>query len=145
MKPIDIVKNEQGTVLFVTIVVLVVLTLISLFTMGASTVEIRGSGQKKFYDSAFNVANGGIDYVLGLNPFGGIDWGSDTWNFQNPDGSPFTFSGTVAYLGQTPPPVGSGFGLRGFKAHHYVIDSTGQDAANIIQSRVQAWGYRIGF
>jgi len=140
-----IINNERGTVLFVSILILLILTIIGLCSLGASTVEVKVSGQKKFYDVAFNAANGAIDYVIGLNPFGSMDWTNTMYNFDSTGISGVQFSGTVNYLGDTPPPVGSGTGLKVFKAHHYRIDSTGADATSVAQASIQTWGYRIGF
>jgi len=41
--------------------------------------------------------------------------------------------------------VGSGTGLRGFRAHYHRIDSAGNDAGDNASAAVQAEGYRIGF
>lgn len=144
MKPFRIIHNEEGTVLFISILILLMLTVIGFYAMGSTTIEVKISGHKRFYDEAFNAANGGIDYVLGVNPFISIDWTNNNWSFQSPENTDVNFSGTVTYLGATPPPVGSGTGLRAFKAHHYKIDSTGTDPSNIATTRVQVWGYRIG-
>jgi hypothetical protein len=152
MKPFETLKDQKGAVLIIAVVILLILSIIGIYAVGSSTIEIKISGQKKFYDEAFNDAEGGVDYVRGLNPFGGIDSGNgpdNPVNYTPPSGSDFNFSVDVSYLGNSPPPIGSGTGQRvGFHAHYHLIDSTGRDAP-LAQSNasvnLQTEGYRIGF
>ncbi|MBW2040081.1 MAG: pilus assembly PilX N-terminal domain-containing protein [Deltaproteobacteria bacterium] len=145
MRLFGIIEDEKGTVMIISIVMLLILSIIGIYAMASSTIESKISGQKKFYDVAFNAADGGLDYVRAVNPFGTIDWTNDTWNFSNPEDTDIQFSGTVTYLGSTPPPVGSGCGVKGFRAHYYRVNSIGTDSGNIARSSVEEGGYRIGF
>jgi hypothetical protein len=152
MKPFETLKDQKGAVLVIAVVILLILSIIGIYAVGSSTIEIKISGQKKFYDEAFNDAEGGVDYVRGLNPFGGIDSGNgpdNPVNYTSPSGSDFNFNVDVSYLGNSPPPVGSGTGQRiGFRAHYHLIDSTGTDAPLVSSNasvNLQTEGYRIGF
>jgi hypothetical protein len=151
MKPYEMIKDQTGAVLVIAAIMLLVLSVIGIYAMGSSIIETKISGQKKFYDAAFNDADGGVAYVRVLNPFGGI-------TSANPPSNPVTYNAPtadyhftvgVSYLGNSPPPVGSGTGQRaGFRAHHHLIVSTGRDApqaASNASATLEMEGYRIGF
>lgn len=144
-------NNQKGAVFVIAVVMLLILSIIGIYAVGSSTIEIKISGQKKFYDTAFNNADGGLDYVRGLNPFGNINSDNDTDNpvTYNSPSSSYNFTVDVSYLGNSPPPVGSGTGQRvGFQAHYHLIDSTGTDAPVAVSNasvNLQSEGYRIGF
>jgi hypothetical protein len=152
MRPSETLKDQKGAVLVIAVVILLILSIIGVYAMGSSTIEIKISAQKKLYDMAFNDAEGGADYVRGLNPFGGIDSDNDPdnpVNYSPPSGSDFNFDVDVSYLGNSPPPIGSGTGQRvGFQAHYHLIDSTGRDAPLALSNasvNLETEGYRIGF
>jgi hypothetical protein len=145
MKPL---KNQKGAVLVIAIVMLLILSIIGIYAMGSSIIEVKISGQKKFYDAAFNDADGGVKYVQALNPFGGVTSENSPQPYNSPNAN-FNFTTNVYYLGNSPPPVGSGTGYRaGFKAHYHRIASTGRDAQLAISTtsvNLEVEGYRIGF
>jgi hypothetical protein len=151
MKPSGLLRDQTGAVLVIAVVMLLILSIIGIYAMGSSTIEIKISGQKKFYDAAFNAADGGVDYVRGLNPFGGINSDNDPDNpvTYNSPSSSYNFTVDVSYLGNSPPPTGSGTGQRvGFQAHYHLIDSIGTDTLVALSNasvNLQAEGYRIGF
>jgi hypothetical protein len=149
MKPSGTLKDQKGAVLIIAVVMLLILSIIGIYAVGSSTIEIKISGQKKFYDAAFNAADAGIDYVRADNPFGTIDSANPSDPFDSSSCTDINFSGTVSYLGNSPPPTGSGTGQRvGFQAHYHLIDSTGTDAPVALSNarvNLQAEGYRIGF
>lgn len=63
-----ILKNEQGSVLVLAMVVLVVLTIIGIAATRTSTTELRIAGNEKFYKEAFYSADAGISYMLATAP-----------------------------------------------------------------------------
>jgi hypothetical protein len=146
-----LLKNQKGAVLVIAIIMLLILSIVGIYAMGSSILEVKISGQKKFYDAAFNDADGGVRYVQALNPFGGItsDNGPDNPVAYNSPNSDFNFTTNVSYLGNSPPPAGSGTGQRaGFKAHYHRVVSTGRDAPVALTTssvQLEAEGYRIGF
>lgn len=149
MKPYGTIKDQTGAVLVIAAVMLLILSIIGIYAMGSSVIETKISGQKKFYDTAFNAAEAGIDYVRTDNPFGTIDSANPSENFDSSSCDNLNFSGTVSYLGNSPPPVGSGTGHRvGFRAHYHLIDSIGTDAPVALSNasvNLETEGYRIGF
>ena len=123
MKPAILPLNQRGAVLFIAIIMLLSLSIIGVYA-----------------------ADAGIAFALTTVTFGNID-------SVNPAEEDIDTSATglhissldVYYLCNTPPPVGSGTGLRGFRAHYHRIDSAGNDPGNNASTAVQAEGYRIGF
>jgi hypothetical protein len=151
MRSYQAITDQQGAVMVIAVVMLLILSVIGIYAVGSSTVEIKIAAQKRFYDTAFNDADGGIDYIRTLNPFGGIDLSNPpsnpvTYNAPNSD---FNFTVNVSYLGSSLPKVGSGTGQRaGFKQHYHLIESTGRDAPIALrnaQVELELEGYRIGF
>jgi hypothetical protein len=149
MKPFGTLNNQKGAVLVIAVVMLLILSIIGIYAMGSSIIEVKISGQKKFYDAAFNAADAGLDYVRADNPFGTIDSTNPSQTFDSSSCTDLNFSGTVSYLGNSPPPIGSGTGQRvGFQAHYHLIDSTGRDAPVALSNAsvtLELEGYRIGF
>ena len=61
-------KNEQGSVLVLAMVMLVVLTIIGIAATRTSTTELRIAGNERFYKEAFYRADSGISNVLASAP-----------------------------------------------------------------------------
>jgi hypothetical protein len=138
--------DQRGAVLFVAIVILLILSIIGIYAVGSSTVEIKISAQKRFYDEAFNVADAGLAFALTEVTFGNIDSVNPAVEDIDTSATGLDISSLdVYYLGDSPPPIGSGTGLRGFRAHYHRIDSDGNDSGGNASTTVQAKGYRIGF
>ena len=146
-----LLNNQKGAVLVIAIIMLLILSIVGIYAMGSSIIEVKISGQKKYYDAAFNDADGGVRYVQAINPFGNIiaTNGPDTPVAYNSPTADFNFTTGVSYLGNSPPPIGSGTGQRaGFKAHYHRIVSVGRDAPVALSTssvNIEAEGYRIGF
>ena len=138
--------NQRGAVLFIAIIMLLILSVIGIYAVGSSTVEIKVSAQKRFYDEAFNAADAGLAFALTTVTFGNIDSVNPAVEGIDTSATGLDISSLdVYYLGNSPPPIGSGTGLRGFRAHYHRIDSDGNDSGGNASSTVQAEGYRIGF
>jgi type IV pilus assembly protein PilX len=144
-----LLRDQRGAVLVIAIVMLLILSVIGIYAMGSSIIEVKISGQKKFYDAAFNDADGGVQFVRASNQFGTMASGSADITYSAPSNTGFNFTATLSYLGNSPPPVGTGTGQRaGFKAHYHRIQSTGRDTPFAISNSsvaLEVEGYRIGF
>ena len=139
-------RDQRGAVLFIAIIMLLILSIIGIYAVGSSTVEIKVSAQKRFYDEAFNAADAGLAFALTTVTFGNIDSVNPAVEDIDTSATGLNISSLdVYYLGNSPPPVGSGTGLRGFRAHYHRIDSDGNDPGGNASAAVQAEGYRIGF
>jgi type IV pilus assembly protein PilX len=149
MKAYITIKDQKGTVLVIAIIMLLILSIIGIYAMGSSTIEVKIAGQKKFYDASLNDADGGVHYVRALNPFATITAGPANPVPYNAPNSNFNFTVNVSCLGNSPPPVGSGNGYReGFRAFYYLIQSTGRNAPVALSTssvNLEVEGYRIGF
>jgi PilX N-terminal len=145
------IKDQKGAVLVIAVVVLLILSIIGIYAMGSSIIEVKIAGQKKFYDTSFNDADGGVRYVQVLNPFAGITSTNGPTNpvTYNSPNTNFNFTVNVSYLGTSPPPVGKGTGYReGFRAYYYLVQSTGRDAPVVLSTtsvNLEVDGFRIGF
>jgi Tfp pilus assembly protein PilX len=136
--------SQQGAALVIAVLILLILTVIGVYAVTTSTLETKITGFHKWHVEAFYAADAGIDYAMAQCPFGTLNPDTPTWN--PPDHHGPEFDVTATYRGETLPPVGSGTGTRaGLKAHHYQVDSIGQDQADIARSTVHMWGYRLGF
>ena len=56
-----LLKNEDGTVLVVALIMMVMLTVIGISASTTSTIEIRIAGNEKFHKMAFYAADGGTE------------------------------------------------------------------------------------
>jgi hypothetical protein len=137
------ISSQDGAALLIAVLILLILTVIGVYAVTTSTLETKITGFHKWHVEAFYAADAGLDYELSTYPYGTLLSGSLT--VSNPLSQPL-FTVTATYLCDTPPPVGSGTGIRaGFKALHYRTDSVGSDSAGIASSTISMWGYRIGF
>jgi hypothetical protein len=133
-------NSERGAALLIAVLILLILTVLGVYAVTTSTLETKITGFHKWHVEAFYAADAGLDYTLATYPYGALVSGTWTFHHDDPD-----CDITATYLGSTPPPVGSGTGIKDFKAHHYRTVSVGSDAAGIASSTVEMWGYRIGF
>ena len=63
MKPTPIIKNENGSVLIIALIMLVLLTLLGIAATSTSNVELQISGNERNFKRAFFAANSGIEHV----------------------------------------------------------------------------------
>jgi hypothetical protein len=137
------ITSQKGAALLIAMLILLILTVIGVYAVTTSTLDTKITGFHKWHVQSFYAADAGIDYTVSTNPYAGLLAG--TWSVTNPISQPI-FNVTTTYLCQTPPPIGSGTGIRvGLKAYHYRTVSQGSDPAGIAISTVRMWGYRIGF
>lgn len=156
MKRIFFIKNEDGSVLVIALIMLAVLTLMGVVITRTSDIELQITGNEKFYKMAFFAAEAARGYVVGdpdLWGSGNID-PSNPFHFPNNAdateeyslGSDQTFRGDVAYQSSFAPPRGSGYEVGKFKAHRYTMTCYGFGPENTkANSVIQAGFYRIGF
>lgn len=141
------INSQEGAALLIAVLILLILTVLGVYAVTTSTLETKITGFYKWHVEAFYAADAGLDYTMATYPYGTLDSSNPTW----PSPPPFQhhdpeFNVRADYLCSTPPPVGSGTGIRaGFKAHHYRTESVGTDQAGIASSTIDMWGYRIGF
>ena len=147
-------KNEVGSVLVVALVILVLLTIIGIAAMSTTNVELKISGNEKFYKLALYAAEAARGFVTKTPELYGPDNITLGAGLNFPDdndpsvvvqlSSSQSFSGTVEYFGFSSPPRGSGTQIGTFKAHKYKMTCKGYGPSNA-ESQIEAGFYRIGF
>ncbi len=147
-------KNEEGSVMVVTILILALLTIIGIAAMSTTNVELKISGNEKSYKMALYAAEAARGYVAKTPELYGPDnmMLGQGLNFPDENNSSIvvqlsskqSFGGTVEYLGFSAPPRGSGTQVGAFKAHKYKMTCEGYGPAKA-ESQIEAGFYRLGF
>jgi hypothetical protein len=147
-------NNEQGSVLVVSLILLVLLTTIGISASRTTSIELQIAGNEKAHKQAFYTAEAARGYVTQTPSLYGTDnitVGGMIYFPDNADSSQKqtlsasqSFNGSVEYLGSFKMPRGSGFEAGKFKAHKYKGECTGYGPSNA-QSNVGAGFYRVGF
>ena len=147
-------KNEVGSVLVFALVILVLLSIIGIAAMSTTSVELKISGNEKFYKLALYAAEAARGFVMKTPELYGPDnitFGAGL-NFPD-DNDPLvlvqlsttqSFGGNVEYIGFSAPHRGSGTQVGTFKAHNYKMTCKGYGPSNA-ESQIEAGFYRIGF
>ena len=146
--------NETGSTLVVAMMVLVVVTIMGIFSINISTTELAIARNDRLYTLAFYAAEAARGYVpphTNLYGENNITPGNSV-SFASGDPGDFTlnsnmssFTGTVGYKGFSEAPRGSGYEVSKFKAHKYEMICNGYDGAGDSQIIIQSGFYRIGF
>ena len=147
-------KNEDGSVMVVAVLILVLLTIIGIAAMSTTNVELKISGNEKSYKMALYAAEAARGYVAKTPELYAPDKTTqgEEINFPVKDdplavvqlSSKQSFGGTVEYLGFSAPPRGSGTQVGTFKAHKYKMTCKGYGPAKA-ESQIEAGFYRMGF
>ncbi len=154
MKEISSLKNEDGSVMVVALILLILLTVLGIAAIQTSSIEVQTAANNNSYLLAFYSAEAARGYVEGTTALYGdanLTPGSPV-PFPN-DADPSerfvlsalqAFNGTVEYTGGSNPPRGSGYAVGTFRAHGYDMAVTGYGPRNS-QTQIAAGFYRIGF
>ena len=156
------INNEEGYIMIVALIILIMLTIIGTSATNNTSVELKIAANDKFHKIAFFAAEAARGYVAtNTNLYGpeNITVGgthyfpneTDPYSpYLSDPGLEYTlgtyqkFKGSVEYRGDSPPPRGSGYEAGKFRAHIYRLASTGIGPKDA-QTQVQAGFYRIGF
>jgi hypothetical protein len=142
-------STEEGSVLVVALVVLVLLTIIGIAATQMSESELGMAGNWKFQREAFYAAESASGYVARspeLYDNGNMAAGIPE-SFSSPEGllgHTQSFDGTVQYLGASSVPRGSGFEAGQFKAHRYKMQCNGYGPSGA-KTVIEIGFYRLGF
>jgi hypothetical protein len=163
MKENSLLKDENGSVIVLAMVILIVLTLLGISATTTSNIEVQIAGNEARYKLAFYGAEAGRNYVvrtIGLYSSGNITKGAPHY-FPN-NSSPYvadtdlplptaqaiddsqSFNGSVEYDYSSNVPRGSGYAAGKFKAHRYILITNGYSLWNA-ESQIEVGFYRIGF
>ena len=147
------IKNEDGSVLVVAILILALLTMIGIAARTSTDVELIISKNEKSYKMALYAAEAARGYVVktpdlygpdNITPGEGLNFPDDNPSLVVEMSSTQSFGGSVEYLGFSAPPRGSGTQVGTFKAHRYKMQCKGYGPSNA-ESQIEAGFYRIGF
>ncbi|MBL0717211.1 MAG: pilus assembly PilX N-terminal domain-containing protein [Desulfosarcina sp.] len=149
----DSICNENGSVLLLSVVILMLLTVLGIAATTTSTIEIHIAGNDKINKMVFFAADSGISYVA-VNP-GLYDSNNTTEDnhlfFPNnadpnetyPLSDQLEFNGKVSYRGKSQMPSESGYSVETVFAIKYEIESNATGPNNGART-VNAGFYRIG-
>lgn len=142
----NIVRNEEGSILLYTMLLMSVLLLIGMAAGTSSELELRIAGSDRDYRQAFISAEAGIDAVLSnVSLYNSSNLDPDNPRFSDQAlNTVQKFETRVTYAGASGLPRGSGFSADNYKAHNYVLDSTGHGAGGA-ETELRAKGYRVGY
>ena len=147
-------KNEDGLVLGITMIILGIFTILGLSAIIFTSTEMQVAANEKFHKIAYYGAEAGRGYVPRNVELYGVDNivedqglsfpNTDDATERQPLSSYQSFNGEVQCNGDSAPPRGSGYEVGTFKAHTYQMSSNGYGPYNS-QSQIEAGFYRIGF
>jgi len=150
-KRISILKNEDGSALLISLLILLLLTLLGIFATNTTNIEIQIAGNDKLHKLGFYAAEAARGYVAGKPALYGPDniTSTNPLHYAVPSetyslNSTQSFAGDVGYTVPSAPPRGSGYEVGKFRAHNYVMTCNGYGPSNA-ESRIKAGFYRIGF
>jgi len=154
MKEKCLLKNEDGFVLVIALIMMGLLILLGVSASTTTEIEMQIAGNERSHGIAFYAAEAAGAYVAGTPDLYGADNITPEEFISFPDdgdasaryalGSTKSFNGDVEYLGSSAPPRGSGYAVGKFKSHNYRMTCNGYGSLNS-ESQIQAGFYRIGF
>lgn len=147
-------NDEKGSVLVIVLSILVLVTIMGITATIMAQVDLQIAGNDEYRKLAFYAAEASRSFVEASPALYGINniiVGQEMDFPNNADASEKyalnskqAFNGSVAYLGATTPPRGTGFQVGKFKAHRYKMSCQGYGPFNILK-QIEAGFYRIGF
>lgn len=142
-------RNEEGSILIFTLLIMLVLTIIGLAASRTTDVELQITANDILNKKAFSSADAGISYAIAntsLYDDSNIDSSAPVTDSQTPTDA-LSFSVTATYVMSTSGGTfarGSGFSATGkTRFHVYRLDSVGSSSGNATCS-LAAKGYRVG-
>jgi len=154
--------NEKGSVMALTVVLLVLLTILGIAVLTSSSIDTQIAGNELRHKLAFYAAESATAYVTwspdlygpdnitagtphyfpnNTVPYVGITSGLPTALSINANQS---FNGEVEYESLLSPPRGSGYSVEKFKAHQYQMVCNGYSSKETVKNIVVGF-YRIGY
>jgi hypothetical protein len=156
------IGNENGSLLVLAMVLLVLLTILGIAVLTTSSIDTQIAGNELRHKQAFCAAESARAYVTwrpdlygpdnittgaphyfpnNSEPYVGISAGPPTALLMNATQS---FNGEVEYERPSSPPRGSGFSVGEYKAHQYRMKCNGYSSKDTAKN-IEAGFYRIGF
>ncbi len=130
-------NNEKGSALVLAMFVLVLISIMGVFSLSTTSTDLRITGNVKRANEAFYAAERGVEYAsanaiiyttIGENDYcinlTGCTTDVTTTDLEAAGGSSDA-TASVSFLYDGPPPVGSGTDASLFKANYFLIGATG--------------------
>jgi hypothetical protein len=155
-------KNEKGSVMVLSVVLLFLLALLGMAALSTSSIESQIAGNELRYELAYYAAESAAVYVA-CRPdlYGSENTTAGVSHYFPNDTTPYaaltthlpparsigvsqSFNGQVRYQGASSPPRGSGCSVGKFKAYQYAMVCNGYAPGNTAEPIVVGF-YRIGF
>ncbi|MFA6147173.1 MAG: PilX N-terminal domain-containing pilus assembly protein [bacterium] len=125
------VRNEQGSAMIITLMLLIILTALGIYAVSISTTEMSMSYQWRSGAVGFNAAESGIYRAFdNVGPALGVTSWSSAGTL--PNGGQYTASGELKSMNLAPGNAGN------FRMAGYEINATGAAPGSAIQRRLQA-------
>lgn len=156
------VKNEKGSVMVLSVVLLFLLTILGMAALSTSSIESQIAGNELRHELAYYAAESASVYVA-CHPdlYGPDNTTAGVSHYFPNDTTPYaaltthlpparsigvsqSFNGQVRYQRTSSPPRGSGCSVGKFKAHQYTMACNGYAPGNTAE-RIVVGFYRIGF
>lgn len=135
-------RDEKGSVLILTLMLLAILTVLGLAATQSSWFEVSIASNDRLFRNSFTAAESTLSEVIG-DPVVLGEANLDEPQLWPDDANP---RAEVEYLGASSGATlrGSGYSAGKFRAHTYQIDAVGE-APRGGRSTVSVAGYRVGF
>lgn len=156
------VKNEKGSMMVLSVVLLFLLTILGMAALNTSSIESQIAGNELRHELAYYAAESASVYVA-CHPdlYGPDNTTAGVSHYFPNDTTPYaaltthlpparsigvsqSFNGQVRYQRTSSPPRGSGCSVGKFKAHQYAMACNGYAPGNTAE-RIVVGFYRIGF
>jgi hypothetical protein len=128
-------SNEKGTALVITMFILVLISIMGVFSLSTTSTDLKITGNVRRANEAFYAAERGVEYASGnatiYTTIGENDYCINltgcTTDMATTDLAESNSDATasVSFLHDGPPPVGSGTDATVFKANYFLIGVTG--------------------
>jgi PilX N-terminal len=142
-RKISIINNEEGSIIFAAVMILVLLTLLGISSITTSTTEVKIATNTQRYQIDFYVADSGWkDAVIWLNGLGGKPLDINTT--QDSDGIDNDIDGVIDESSETGNvSILKNFGSNGFDADQFNLDfPVGTEDGTSLQYNIPYW-YRV--
>lgn len=121
-------RHQRGTVLVISLVILLILTILGISAMGTSSLEEKMSGNIQESTHAFESAESGLNEAF--NTSGALSLSGSTTNTFSYNSGKSNAEVKTEFKQFSTPKRGSGYSMKDFQAANFDQQSTGKTTAN---------------
>ncbi len=130
-------RAQGGAVLIVSLIILIILTLIGVSGMTTTSMEERMASNSQEIQRAFQAAESGVALAFqdvdSFNLSAEVNTGQTSITNSDDD-----YDTTTEYVGESAPPINSGYSATKFQASHFNIESTGHSHGGVASGGAEA-------